>query len=144
MRIYQLIIFSILTVLMFGCTPIDDAQLAERYKLDLQYSDQALKFMDMNMTQEAEMSCNMTATLRSDCFTIIVMQQISKSIAPKKNWCQEIKPNEKINMSRQAYGYVYPEINADLQRELNQKLNPSKDRRRTLQQIKDNCLKIAK
>jgi hypothetical protein len=138
----MLIILSI--IILSGCTSIDHVQLAEKYKLELQYYDYAVKFEENNMTSDAYSSCNRTATLRNECFTSLVMMEMAKNNQPESEWCDEIVPTQKINMTKKAFQIVYPVQDDNLKKELSQKLSPSENRIRTLTQIKDNCIKLAR
>ncbi len=138
-------IFIIIAVIILitSCSYERDKQLAEHYKLDLQYYQNSVSFASLNMMDQAYMSCTKTEILKSECFTSLVQSMLSKNINPAKEFCDEINPQEKMYMTKKAFTYVYPVIDEDLEEELNEKLNPSSQRIETLNIIKEQCYEKA-
>jgi len=127
-------------MLVFTACSANPEELAARYKLELQYADYALKFAEQNMTKEAFESCNRTAVLRSECFTGIAMNEIGKRNKVEKSWCDEIIPDKRMDMTKKAFEIAYPEQDANLKKEISEKLRPSKNRIQTLQKIRQECM----
>jgi hypothetical protein len=139
MKLYILSIIA-LSLVMIGCSPqVSNEELAAKYKLELQYYNNAVKFAELNMNSQAIESCEMTHTLRSECFTSLTQMYMSKNITMNKSWCDEIHPQEKMNMTMKAFQMVYPEIDDPLKKELKEKISPTKQKKAALFEIRSEC-----
>ena len=128
---------SALAILLIACSPSPNA---EKYKIDLQYYDNAVKFAKLGIMDKAIESCNQTILLRSECFTSFAQIAGEKNISMKKKYCDEIIPEYKMPMEMQDFKHVYSDISPDLEKELQEKLNPSELRTKMIQKIKNECL----
>jgi len=137
------ILLLIVTLVILSACTTNNTELATQYKLDLQYYQYAIGFQNKNMTEQAVQSCSRTKTLSSECYTSLVQDSLSKKIQIKKEICNKIQPEYKINMTMQAFRLVYPEITGELQKELKEMLKPSKERIQTLTKIKTDCVNKA-
>jgi len=135
------IILLLMVILLIGC--VGNSDKAERYKLDLQYYDYALELLDQGLNVEAYDSCNRTWYLKNECLISIVQTSISNESKVYQDWCNEIEPEYKIRMNMHTFEMVYTDIDDDLNNEIQQKRNPSKERRERILNIKEECLKIA-
>lgn len=142
MKITLLVIITAILI-MTGCSA-NHIQLAEKYNLDLQYYQNSVKFSKKGMVNESFLSCNKTSILRNECFTSLAQDLIIYEHPINIEWCDEIKPGEKMNMTMKSFRYVYNEIDDILEKELNEKLNPSEQRRQTRANVKELCYIKAK
>jgi hypothetical protein len=136
-----LILLSII-FMMTACSE-KHVEMAEKYKLDLNYYENSVRFSGLNMNEEAYTSCLQTTLLRSECFTTLVQELMSKDIAPEKSYCDEIMPEQKMEMSMKAFEFVYKDIDDELKEEFKEKINPSEKRIEALKKIKEECYKKA-
>ncbi len=118
----------------------DNKKLAGQYALELQYYEYSFNFANRNMNQQAYESCTRTQILKSECFTTLVQSMLAKNISVPESYCNEIHPKEKMNMTQEAFRLVYGEIDPLLQKEIKEKLRPSKQRILQLEKIKGRCL----
>ena len=132
-------ILGIMLVLLVSCQGKSDLELAKQYKLELNYYGNSVKFTDLNMTNEASLSCNQTEMLRTECFASLVQTELNKGNDVREEWCDAINPSHRIKMSNNAFNLVYKEIDDTLLEELGEKRWPSKERKEELQEIKDDC-----
>lgn len=130
--------------MLSGCSEEKSRHSAEQYKLELQYYQFAMNFLNLNMSNESETSCKRTVLLRNECFTTLVQKSMEKNLSLKMEWCYEIHPEEKMPMTMNAFSYVYTEMDKDLKNELKEKISPSRKRIATLQKIREECLKQLK
>lgn len=134
-------IFIIASMFIMTACSQDHIKLAEQYNLELRYYINSAKFSDLNMTQEAFVSCNRTEVLRSECFTTLAQDLLIKKEDIKEEICNSIIPKEKMRMTEEAFQLVYPEQDANLEAELKEKLKPSKERKLSIAKIKEECYK---
>ncbi len=116
-----------------------DKELADWYKHDLQYYENSIKFSMLNMTDEAYDSCNRASTLRNECFISLAQHYAAENLQTSSKICDEIKPEQKMRMTKKAFTLVYPTIDESLEMEIKEKLNPSKQSIATLKRIKEDC-----
>ncbi len=139
MRVFLTSLLLAITLFFLACTSEKDIELAEQYRLDLQYYQNAVQFSSLNMHEEAKGSCDQTIHLKSECYTTYVQDLIAKGVQPQTESCNTIKPAEKMGMTMNAFRLVYPDIDKDLKKELKEKMNPSEQRINALTQIKEEC-----
>jgi len=128
-----------LLVIVFLSACTDHRMLANQYNVELQYYEYSYNFANRNMNEQAFESCQQTHILRSECFTTLVQSLLSKNIPVPKDYCSEIHPGERMNMTMAAFKLVYGSMDADLKKEVKEKLNPSASRTGQVQSIKDRC-----
>lgn len=138
----KLILIIIAVVVLTGCMTELDRQLAREYRLDLQHHQYAVNFAKENMTEEAVGSCMQTKILKSECF--VSLAQLSNDISLKKEYCDEIKPGQSVNMTMNAFRLVYPVIDKALKKDIKEKLRPPRSSVASLEYVKGECYKKAK
>src|SRR3989344_5636961 len=126
----------IIALIIIGCT-VSNEQKASQYKLDLQYYQYAISFMNKNMNDNARASCERAVMLRSECFTSYVQTLLSKDIPPMKADCDAIHPEERMGMNWKSFELVYGAMEEELKKELQEKLRPSPQRIQTIARIKE-------
>ena len=134
----RLCIIPILVLLLTACASEEDYALAQKYKLELNYYENSVKFLDLGMREEAIESCERTELLRNECFTSLIQRMMQGNVDPNE-YCEEVDPGQGINMTMAAFRIVYGKIDKYLNRELKQKINPAEARVHTLKQIKYDC-----
>ncbi len=139
----KLILIIMAVVVLTGCMTELDRQLAREYRLDLQHHQYAVNFAKENMTEEAVGSCMQAKILKSECFVSLVQYMMSNEVTLKKEYCDEIKPGQSVNMTMNAFRLVYPVIDKALKKDIKEKLRPSKQNIASLEYIKEECYKKA-
>ncbi len=125
-------------ILLSACQ--SNKELAESYRLELQYYENSVRFMNLTMIDEAYMSCKETDMLRSECFTTLVQQMLARNLDPAKEFCDEIDPSYRMPMTIDAFYMAYQNVSEDLKKEFIEKRKPSEERQRQIRKIKEECL----
>ena len=127
-------------LVLMGCTTQEDIQKAEQYKLELQYYQYAVDFASKGMINEALGRCEQTHLLRNECMVSFVQILIQNKATLKRQYCDSINPEYRINMTNRALGIVYRDIDKPLAEELKMKMNPSEERIAQITSIKEACV----
>jgi hypothetical protein len=131
------LLIIIIALFMAGCG-YDHYPLAQQYKLELNYYENSVRFLNQGMKQEAIDACHRTQILRNECFTTLVQHLMMLELEPGE-FCDEIRPGQGMNMTMKAFKIVYDDMDRPLYDELKLKLDPSEERIQARKQIKHDC-----
>jgi hypothetical protein len=141
-KIFLVLLF--IPILFFvSCKPLTEHEIANLYKLDLQYIQNSKKFSSLGMNEESYNSCMQTSIMRNDCFSILIADRMSKNITITKDICDEIIPDEKTRLTTSSLRIVYENITDYKDSDLSQNLD-SKQRTESLKKIRSECYKYVK
>jgi hypothetical protein len=140
MRKYFILIFLMILLFSSGCSSKEDVQRAKKYKLELNYYQNSVKQLDNGLLDKALISCEQTEMLKSECYTSLVQKLMINEQPVKKEYCENIVPDYRMNMTMRAFLLVYAKIDDGLRQELELKINPSYERMEDFQKIKNECL----
>jgi len=135
-------LFYLLVVVLFGCA--NHTQLADVYRVDLQYYEYSVGFAANDMMDQAYATCMRTSVLRSECFITLAQELMSRKVKFPSMYCDQINPEYKMDMTIMAFEQVYGYLDDDLYAEAKEKIKPSRIRRARIQTIKNECKNYTK